>query len=123
MIKLCEEVMLKEAQLLTYLGFQYDFLTKLRRGLRIRHCHELSVVCRHGLDSTLLWLWHGPAAAAVIQPLAWELPYAAGVALQKAHNNNNNSNNNNYDDDEKNTFYKALAAIDCGSPNASGQNQ
>ena len=33
-------------------------------------------------DSTLLWLWHRPAAAAPIQPLAWELPYAAGVAIK-----------------------------------------
>ena len=29
-----------------------------------------------------LWLWHGLAAAAPILPLAWELPYAAGVALK-----------------------------------------
>ena len=28
----------------------------------------------------LLWLWHRPAAAAPIQPLAWELLYTAGVA-------------------------------------------
>ena len=33
-------------------------------------------------DLVLLWLWHGPAAAAPIRPLAWELPYAAGVALK-----------------------------------------
>ena len=26
---------------------------------------------------------HGPAAAAPIRPLAWELPYAAGAALEK----------------------------------------
>ena len=26
----------------------------------------------------LLWLWHRPAAAARIQSLAWELPYAMG---------------------------------------------
>ena len=28
------------------------------------------------------WIWHGcrPATAAPIQPLAWELPYATGVA-------------------------------------------
>ena len=31
----------------------------------------------------LLWLWCGPAAAAPIRPLAWELSYAAGVALKK----------------------------------------
>ena len=30
----------------------------------------------------LLWLWHRLAAGALIQPLAWELPYAAGVALK-----------------------------------------
>ena len=31
----------------------------------------------------LLWLWRRLTAAALIQPLAWELPYAAGVALKK----------------------------------------
>ena len=36
-------------------------------GLRIQHCREQ---------------WCRPAAAASIQPLAWELPYAAGVALK-----------------------------------------
>ena len=30
-----------------------------------------------------LWLWCRPAAAAPIQPLAWELPYAAGTALKR----------------------------------------
>ena len=39
---------------------------------------------RCGLDLALLWLWHRPAAAAPIRPLAWEPPYAAGVALEKA---------------------------------------
>ena len=34
-------------------------------------------------DLTLLWLWHRLAAAALIQPLAWELPYAIGAALRK----------------------------------------
>ena len=38
-------------------------------GLRIQpYCHEL---------------WCRIAAAALIQPLAWELPYASGVALKK----------------------------------------
>ena len=32
----------------------------------------------------MLWLWCRLAAAAVIRPLAWELPYATGVALKKA---------------------------------------
>ena len=34
-------------------------------------------------DPALPWLWYRPAAVAPIRPLAWELPYAAGVA-QKA---------------------------------------
>ena len=39
---------------------------------------------RHGSDPALLWLWHRPAAMAPIRPLAWEPPYATGVALEKA---------------------------------------
>ena len=38
---------------------------------------------RRGSDPTLLWLWCGPAAGALIQPLAWEPPYAAGAALKR----------------------------------------
>ena len=38
---------------------------------------------RCGSDPVLLWLWTRPAAAAPIQPLAWELPYAADVALKR----------------------------------------
>ena len=34
-------------------------------------------------DPALLGLWRGLAAAAPIRPLAWELPYAMGVALKK----------------------------------------
>ena len=34
------------------------------------------------LDLTLLWLWCRPAAVAPIKPLAWEPPYAVGVALK-----------------------------------------
>ena len=30
----------------------------------------------------LLWLWCRPRAAALIRPLAWELPYATGMALK-----------------------------------------
>ena len=36
-----------------------------------------------GLDPALLWLWHRPAAIALIRPLAWKLPYTVGVALKK----------------------------------------
>ena len=28
-------------------------------------------------------VWHRPAAVALIGPLAWELPYAAGTALKR----------------------------------------
>ena len=42
------------------------------------------VGCRHGWDPTLLWLWRRPATTALIRPLAWEPPYAEGVALEKA---------------------------------------
>ena len=37
----------------------------------------------HGSDPTLLWLLCRLVAAALIGPLVWELPYAAGVALEK----------------------------------------
>ena len=36
---------------------------------------------RHSLDPSLLWPWYRMAVAAPIEPLAWELLYAAGVAL------------------------------------------
>ena len=39
---------------------------------------------RSGLDLALLWLWGRPAATAPIQPLAWEPPFAIGVAPKKA---------------------------------------
>ena len=39
------------------------------------------VGCRHGSDPLLLWLWCKPAAAALMQPLPWELPHAVGAAL------------------------------------------
>ena len=38
---------------------------------------------RRGSDPAFLWLWHRLAAAALIQPLAWELPYAIGAALKR----------------------------------------
>ena len=38
---------------------------------------------RYGLDLVLLWLCLRLAAVALIRPLAWELPYAAGVALKR----------------------------------------
>ena len=46
------------------------------------------VGCRHGLDPSLMWLWRRLAATALIRPLAWEPPYAAGSALEKAKQTN-----------------------------------
>ena len=41
-----------------------------------------SVGCRHCLGPMLLWLWRRLAATALIRPLAWELTYAASMALK-----------------------------------------
>lgn len=41
------------------------------------------VGCRQGLDPVLLWLWCR-LATALIRPLAWKPPHAAGAALEKA---------------------------------------
>ena len=38
---------------------------------------------RCGSDLVWLWLWCRLAAAALIHPLAWELPYATGAALKE----------------------------------------
>ena len=43
--------------------------------------------CRHGSHPKLLWQWRRLAATAPIRPLAWELPYAIGVALKQTKNN------------------------------------
>ena len=42
-----------------------------------------SVGRRRGLDPALLWLWYKLGATALFLPLAWELPYVAGVALKR----------------------------------------
>jgi len=39
---------------------------------------------RCGSDPVLLWFGRRPAAIAPTRPLAWEAPYAMGVALEKA---------------------------------------
>ena len=37
---------------------------------------------RHISDPSLLWMWCRLEVIALIQPLAWELPYSACVALK-----------------------------------------
>ena len=45
------------------------------------------MICVRGLgcdlDLVWLWLWRWLAAAALLQTLAWELPYATGTALRR----------------------------------------
>ena len=45
------------------------------------------------MDLVLLWLWCRPAAAALIRPLAWEPPYAAGAALNRFKKTKQNQKN------------------------------
>ena len=40
-------------------------------------------------DLELLWRWYRLGAAALIRPLASEVPYAAGAALKRKKNKNN----------------------------------
>ena len=47
-----------------------------------------SVGHRCGLYLVLLCLWRRPEAAALILPLAWELPYAAGAAIRRQNTKN-----------------------------------
>ena len=51
-------------------------------GLRIRCCRRSSIGHRCSSALAWLWLWCRPAAAALIRPLAWELPYAMGTAVK-----------------------------------------
>ena len=46
----------------------------------------------HGLHLALLRLWRRPVATALIEPLAWESPYAVGAALKIQKKNKNNKN-------------------------------
>ena len=59
----------------------------LLSGLRIWCCHKLW--CRSQMCSDLvwLWLWCRQAATALIGPLAWKPPYAAGTALKRQKKN------------------------------------
>ena len=58
----------------------------------------LAVSCSKGhscvLDPALLWLWCRPAAAALVQPQTWELPYAVECGLKKEKNKIKRRNEN-----------------------------
>ena len=49
---------------------------------------------RHGSDLVMLWLWRRPAATVLIRPLAWEPPYAVGVALKRTKDKDKNKTKN-----------------------------
>ena len=51
--------------------------------LSIQCCRERGVGRTCHSDLAWLWLWCRLAAVALIQPLAWELPYATGAALKQ----------------------------------------
>ena len=50
---------------------------------------------RCGSHPTLLWLWRGLAATALIGTLAWESPYAVGMALEKTKRQKKNQKTKN----------------------------
>ena len=56
----------------------------LLSGLTIRRCVSCGVGRRLGSEPELLWLWCRLVATALIRPLAWEPPYAAGAAQEIA---------------------------------------
>uniref|UniRef100_A0A8W4F6E9 Abnormal spindle-like microcephaly-associated protein homolog n=1 Tax=Sus scrofa TaxID=9823 RepID=A0A8W4F6E9_PIG len=61
------------------------FIQARMKGLiQKRKFQKMKASHRCSSDSALLWLWHGLAATAPIRPLAWEPPYAAGVAQEMA---------------------------------------
>ena len=51
-------------------------------GERSSTAVSCGVGCTCIWDPELLWLWHRLVAVVPIQPLAWEPPYGAGVALK-----------------------------------------
>ena len=55
----------------------------LLSGLRIGIAMSCGVGRRSSSDPVLLWLWHRPAAIALIWPLAWGPPFATGMALKR----------------------------------------
>ena len=52
-------------------------------GLSIWHCCKLHIGFRCSSAPVLPWLWHRPALAPPIWPLAWELPYTTGGVIKR----------------------------------------
>ena len=72
-----------ETNLTRTMRLQVQSLASLS-GLTIGIAVSCGVDCIHSSDLVLLWLWYRPATVVPIRPLAWEPPYAMGVALEKA---------------------------------------
>ena len=58
-------------------------LTQWVKDLALLQAGVISGVTGYDSDPVLPWLWHRPAGAAPIQPLTWELTYAAGAAVKR----------------------------------------
>jgi len=92
-------------------------------GLRIQYClwcrlqtwlGSCGVGRRHGSDPVLLWLWRRPAAIALIQPLAWEPSYAAGVGLKRRKTKDKKKKKKKKDEEKKrfaDKFGKTLPSV------------
>ena len=70
------------------------------------------VVCRHGLDPTLLCLWL--AAVTPIRPLAWELPSATGTPPPQKKKVQNRTSKVQEKGDEKNAGFSLPLSIGFG---------
>ena len=64
-----------------------DSIPGLTPWLRIQHCYELWSKSQMRLRSCVATAVQWLAAAAPIQPLAWERPYAMGLALRNKQTN------------------------------------
>ena len=58
----------------------YSWHRSVGQGSGITSSCRLS--CKCSSDLALLWLWHRLAAAALIWPQTWELPYVMGAAIK-----------------------------------------
>ena len=66
-----------------------EFRVELQLGIAM----SCGIGHRYGSDTMLLWLWCGPAATALIEPLAWKTqpPYAMGTALKAKKKDSSNT--------------------------------
>ena len=74
--------------------------------LRIQHCHKLR--CK-------LQMWLGSVvAAALIQSLAWELPYATGAALKKKNKQTTSRSKDRKHAEYQITYVELAGYYSCG---------